>query len=362
MRASDRTLQRVVLYGGGTLGRSVLRQLKGSSTEVVAIADDTPEKQGSVYHGVPILPLCDAAARFGDHLPFVVTVLNNALGFRDARARLLDAGVARAVSFFDLAWAHADRFLPHGWLVAPSAILTRRDDVSRAFACLTDEVSRRQFVGHLTMRLHLDFQALPVNSRAHYFPTDLFPGPLAPQAVFVDAGAYDGDTIQRFLDHQQSMFGSIHAFEPDEANLARMTARISALPTALRERIFVHPVAVGANVGRRRFSAEGGMGSAMRDTGADQVDVLPIGQVVGPGDHPTYVKLDIEGAEAEALAGCRGLAADIRTILAVSVYHRPCDLWELPILLASMCPEHRLFLRTEGEDGADLICYAMPPP
>ena len=50
----------------------------------------------------------------------------------------------------------------------------------------------------------------------------------------------------------------------------------------------------------------------------------------------------------------------VRPVLAVSVYHRPDDLWRLPPYLKSLGPGYRLFLRTQGEDGMDVICYAVP--
>jgi len=74
-----------------------------------------------------------------------------------------------------------------------------------------------------------------------------------------------------------------------------------------------------------------------------------------------YIKLDVEGAERDALAGASRLLARTRSRLAVSVYHRPQDLWELPSYLDSLGLGYRLYLRTEGEDGMDIVCYAVPP-
>ena len=44
----------------------------------------------------------------------------------------------------------------------------------------------------------------------------------------------------------------------------------------------------------------------------------------------------------------------------MSVYHLPDDLWQLPLYIRSLNPDYKLFLRTQGEDGMDAICFAVP--
>ena len=70
----------------------------------------------------------------------------------------------------------------------------------------------------------------------------------------------------------------------------------------------------------------------------------------------------MEGGEWEALRGTQRLLDGARPLLAVSIYHRPDDLWELPLYLQSLDLGYRLYLRTQGEDGMDVICYAVPAP
>lgn len=65
------------------------------------------------------------------------------------------------------------------------------------------------------------------------------------------------------------------------------------------------------------------------------------------------MKLDVERGE---LAALRGAAR----ALALSVYHRPADMWELPAYARSMMPTHLLYLRTHAQEGIDTILYAAP--
>ena len=78
------------------------------------------------------------------------------------------------------------------------------------------------------------------------------------------------------------------------------------------------------------------------------------------GSRPTFVKLDIVGFETEALVGARATIDRHGPILAVCVYHRQRDLWEIPLRLKAWRGDYALFLRPHNEEGWDLVCYAVP--
>jgi FkbM family methyltransferase len=177
--------------------------------------------------------------------------------------------------------------------------------------------------------------------------------------VFIDCGAYDGDTLRHFLQHQQEKFQSIYAFEPDVRNYERLRSFVGSLGPA-GERVHTFNAGVGARRERLRFDAAGNMGSSFSSAGASEVEVLPLDEVVAVDGAPVFLKFDVEGAEWEALEGCQRLLKQSRPLIAISIYHRPDDLWALPLHLDSLDLGYRFFLRTQGEDGMDVICYAIP--
>ena len=75
---------------------------------------------------------------------------------------------------------------------------------------------------------------------------------------------------------------------------------------------------------------------------------------------PTYVKMDIEGAEPEALVGATGLLRQHHPVLAVCTYHRSEHLWQIPNLIRSIAPEYNVFLRRYAEECWEGVCYAIP--
>lgn len=358
---SPREGDALVLYGAGGLGRLVAAKLRAAGVEPAAFADDTPEKRGALLEGLRVLAPTEAAAEFGGRALFAVTIFNPAASYLDIKRRLEGAtGGARVVSFLSLAWKYPDQFLPHYQFVLPQDVLAAAADIRRGFAAFSDEESRRQFVAHLRLRLRLDFGALPESSRGDYFPAGVVPE-LPPDTIFVDCGAFDGDTARRFVEHQRGRFGEVYAFEPDARNAARLREYAASLGPDAAARVHVFQAAAGARRGRARFDSTGDMGAALSSAGGEEVEVLPVQEVVqAAGGAAVYLKFDVEGAEAEALGGAEELIRRVEPVVAVSVYHRPADLWQLPLYLRALCPAHGLFLRTQGCDGMDVVCYAVP--
>jgi hypothetical protein len=102
------------------------------------------------------------------------------------------------------------------------------------------------------------------------------------------------------------------------------------------------------------------MSSSFRAAGSAEVEVIPIDEAVQETGAMVYLKFDVEGAEWEALKGCARLLERARPLMAISLYHRPDDLWQLPLYVDSLALGYRPFLRTQGEDGMDVIGYFVP--
>jgi FkbM family methyltransferase len=348
-----------VLHGAGELGRAMLGRLRKAGVEPAAFSDDTPEKQGQVVDGLPVMSPQTARTKFGAQVVFVVTILNPLLNFLTARRRLEECTGARVISFLHLAWRYPEACLPYRQFESPRRLLEKAADIRRALPLFADDESRWQFVAHLRFRLHLDYAALPPAMPDNYFPPGLLPV-LPPATIFVDGGAYDGDTIRAFLAHQGGRFKSVIAFEPDPRSYERLRNFVSSLGREDSERIKLFQAALGEKRARLRFDATGNMSSSFNDTGATEVEVWPIDEVIEENGAPVYLKLDVEGAEWEALRGGARFISRARPIIALSAYHRPDDLWQLPLFLAAQNLRYRLYLRTQGEDGTEAICYSLP--
>jgi len=81
-----------------------------------------------------------------------------------------------------------------------------------------------------------------------------------------------------------------------------------------------------------------------------------------PNTHVDFIKLDIEGFEKKALQGAAMLIKRCRPVLALSLYHKPADLWELPTLLFDLCANYNYYVRQHGCNSFECILYAIPSP
>jgi FkbM family methyltransferase len=351
----------IVLFGARKMGRKLLAGLRRAHIEPCAFCDNNADLWGSEIEGVPVLSPRDAAAQFGQSAVFVIAIWGRGSTdtMRDRIQRLRELGCARVTSFGALFWKFPEYFLPRiPALDLPHKLLEQSDAVRHAYGMLADDRSRREFVAQVRWRLTLDFDALPDPvAEPIYFPRDVVE--LRRDEVYVDCGAYDGDTILQFLRLCDREFRSVVAFEPDPISRNLLEVCIAGLPEAVRRRIRIDPAATGEESGTVPFSATGELGSAAG--GGDlEVDVVALDQTL-VHDRPTYIKMDIEGAEPGALLGARAILARSAPVIAACAYHQQDHLWQLPNLISELNPEYRIYLRPHIQAVEDLVCYAVPP-
>jgi len=193
-----------------------------------------------------------------------------------------------------------------------------------------------------------------------YFAPELFR--LHDHEVFVDCGAYDGDSIRAFLSHTSHAFERIVACEPDAHNRAALDAFLATLTPATRARIAVLPFALSNHDGIVSFAATGAVDARIAQSAfeADAVPCRRLDRLLETMPRPTLVKMDIEGAEPLALDGLREALPVSRPILAICAYHEAEHLWRLPLLMKTLLPEHRLALRRYAEGCWETVYYAVP--
>jgi FkbM family methyltransferase len=347
----------LVLFGAGNLGRKTLAGLRKLGIEPLAFVDNDARLWNTFVEGVQVLSPEEAARRHGNQATFVITIWRgeapDPMAERESQLRSL--GCEYVVTFQPLFWKHAEVFLPHYAVDLPHRVHQHADDVRRAGHLWSDDASRSEYLAQLRWRLLGEFDALhcPVQHTI-YFPLELCP--LTDHEVFVDCGAYDGDSLRSFLDQPKKSFQRIYSFEPDPANFEKLEKEVSLRPE--RESITLQRAAVGAQSGTVSFSADGNESSHI-GKGDAVVDCVTLDEVLS-GTQPTYIKMDIEGAELDALNGARKIIQRYSPVLAICTYHLQNHLWKIPLLIQSMNPNYSFFLRPHLVEGWDLVCYAIP--
>jgi hypothetical protein len=127
----------------------------------------------------------------------------------------------------------------------------------------------------------------------------------------------------------------------------------------LREKIEIVNAAVGSHRRTVRFDAAGATRASVKEAGAIQVNCVTLDKELA-GEASSFLKYDVEGTELDALIGAQDIKGCLRPIVAVSVYHRPEDLWQIPLYLQSLNPGYHFSLRSHDEEGRDLVSYVIP--
>jgi len=352
-----------VLFGAGSIGRLTLAGLRKAGVEPVAFADNNRELWGKSVEGVPVFSLPDAIQKFDRTAAFVCAFWRpyGTETVDDLIAELRAAGCTVAVPFALLFWKFPEVFAPWYAFDVPRKVLEAADDVRKACRIWGDDESRREFLAQIRWRTHLDFAGLPAPvSHETYLPDDLFE--IREDEVFIDCGAFDGDTIRSFVKRRGESFGSIESFEPDPANFKLLEREVARLPERIRSKVRIHSCAIGARTGTVRFTAQGDEASCVASGNADGVVEIPCVDLDHflSGAAPTYIKMDIEGYEPEGLEGASGIIRRHAPALDVCVYHRQDHLWRVPLQMRALSDEYALFLRPHLLATWDLVCYAVP--
>jgi FkbM family methyltransferase len=343
-------LHSLAIVGAAPEGRRLARICRARGITVVAIVDDDPAKTGLVVEGVTIAPVQTLAA-----LPKSTPVVIASHRVLRATQRLRGLGFTTVVPFAMLQVLAPDVFSPHMFYDALlDDLWTHRADVQALHERLADDRSREVLAAVIGFRRTLDPAVLQPVLTEHdlYAPEGLFE--FGSDEVYVDAGSYDGDTIRSFIGRVQGRFDDIYAFEPDPVTFEKLKANFRDEPR-------VHPFHAGlhSHGGSLRFRDDASRGAIFAADGEIEMPVTTIDDVLGDR-RLTYIKMNIEGAEIDALKGGRNAIAKWRPRLAISVYHRASDLWRIPQLALELNPDYRLYLRQHDGGIIETVLYALP--
>ena len=181
----------------------------------------------------------------------------------------------------------------------------------------------------------------------------------APGDVVIDAGACFGDTALAFADSVGDS-GKVHAFEVLPNNLLVAQHNLGLNPR-LGARVALSDSALGAHAGTLFLHGSGPGALVSGEPSAQEVRVTTIDQYVRDAkmDRLDFIKMDIEGSEAAALDGARESLVRFRPKLAISVYHRPEDLTQIPVWVDNLGLGYRLYLDHYTIHQEETVLYAI---
>lgn len=337
---------RVAIAGAAGIGAQCLAACRTLRIEIAGLFDGDPRKAGTTWQDHTVRPL-SALAALPSEIPLVLAT--HRLGA--LRTQLTQLG-DRACWPFPLLALCDPRFPAHPFYDGLwDECFMHRERYRQLARQLHDDHSRTVLNAVIGFRLTLDPAVLHDWITPHaYFPPDLLH--FRTDEIFVDGGAYDGDTIAAFLRRTGDRYTRIIACEPHPEAFAQLRRRYADLSN-----VSLHACGLHRQTATLALSADG-RGAALAAHGDTMVPVTTL-DAIPEAFGATFIKLNIEGAEPDALAGATHIIRTSRPRMAVAAYHRPSHLWELAEQLLQLRPDYQLSVRQHDAGIIETVLYAV---
>lgn len=251
-----------------------------------------------------------------------------------------------------------------------------QDKISEVYDMLADDYSKETMKAYMDYIVKLKSAGLIKVTRPfkkHYFDEQVIK--LTENETFVDMGALDAPTSLQFAETVNYKYNKILLFEPDSESWERTASNVKKLPAHPEgNSVFVFNEGCYDYNGKVFFSDGASGGSHISEASLEKsVNVVTLDsklETMPEVDDITFIKMDIEGAEHKALMGCSNTIKKFKPKLAVSIYHKAEDIYDLPLLIKKILPEYKLYIRhydyrhimskfSESALQYELVCYAV---
>ncbi|MFN4021482.1 MAG: FkbM family methyltransferase [Hydrogenophilus thermoluteolus] len=325
------------------LGRNVYTRALCKIIPLDGVIDDFTN--ASLFCDIPIVKMIN--------IPKNAMVINAAGGRTIQAKKRLDSLGVQNIDYF--------KFLKITRLKLPNIVFNENFDneflsnISRyqwLFDIIQDKYSLLLLYNLLLFRLTYDLaflESIYIDPSKQYFEDFLKISHFG--EVFVDAGGFKGETSIYFASNYPN-YRSIHLFEPNTDNYLECTKNLQKYPN-----IHCYPVGLYNKQKHSCFSNKESA-SHVSDYGDTIVKLDLLDNILT--EDPTYIKMDIEGSEINALQGSRKIIKRSKCKLAVSAYHRPGDYWKIPDLILSLHDKYEIKIRHYSESIYETVMYFLP--
>ena len=319
------TEKNIVLYGRGNAAERIMEELAKRGKRPAGFFASQGFVRPKEFRGYPVVSYEEAKARFGKDMIVL-------LCFGSHRKDVVDyiKNVASETEFY----------APDLPVVGPGLFTGEyaracEDKLRQVWEVLADRQSRLVFSKVIEYKLSGKIDCLfECETESEENWALLEP---SKEDVFLDLGAYTGDTALEFVRAAGAEPRAMYCVEPEERNFRKLqeTAKLFDNCLCINK-------AVSDSQEFMEFSAGGGRGSLQKKTRVVEADTV---DHMFPKEEINVIKMDLEGTEAKAIAGARNVITRCRPRMLVSAYHRLEDLWALPLQVLEIRPDYRVYLR-----------------
>ena len=327
-----------VLYGTGDGADKIIAVLEKNGIPVSGIFASPGFVRDRKFHGIQVEPFEKLYERYGKDMIVLIC-------FGSSRPEVLD---------------YADFIADKCEFYAPDVPVYGQNLFDRKFCeehegeinivrgLLADELSRKTYDCIINARLtgkpvYLKLCEVSQEEADSVLPADR-------QGIFLDLGAYDGDTVMRYSSLMHDLTGFI-AVEPDRRNMRKLKEN-----TCLINNIEYVQAFISDKDGTADVEGNIGRGTSLDKEGTSEIQTVTIDGLVR-GRQTAFIKFDVEGAEAAAINGGVQTIAENKPLMNIACYHRSEDIFELPLKVLKLNPGYKVYMRHTPSIPAWDTCF-----
>jgi len=344
-------LQEVYIFGAKELGKRFYDFFSQAGIKVLGFIDNDTAKQNQEFCGSKILNIKDLL----DKKEQITIVIASIYYLHEINEQLKELGFKKVVPcpVFYVFNSNIYKAEPSFDGIVEDLACNKQKYLN-LYNILEDDKSKIVLDNLVNFRLTFDFSVFsriiaPDACIGQYFKENFLK--FGENDIFVDGGGFDGDTTLKFIDKVNNKYKKILFFEPDEDSFLKAQENLKKY-----ENIEFIKKGLYSKSAVFRFNSSGGLGSTIDQNGNVRIEVASIDEVLDK--KADYIKMDIEGVELEALKGTKKqLEQGVQ--LAISLYHKNVDIWEIPEYIKQINPDYKFYLRHYTNAIFETVLYAV---
>lgn len=332
----------IFIYGMGDGAEKIIRVFREKAIPLAGIFASDDFVRGHSFAGYKVRKLSEIEEQVDD---FVI-VLAFAAGYQSLVDKIVALSQRHTLIVPDVPVAG-------GGLFTYDYCLEHAEEIEEVYQMLADNESRTVYANIINFRISGNIRYLMdvTTPKSDIYRKILR---LTPNEIYVDLGAYNGDTIEEVLQYTRGKYIRIYAIEPDRKNFKKLMKSLDGM-----SRVYPYHAVAWCVDTTVPFATKAGRQSAVSAYG-QQMDARSVDNIL-QGKPATLIKMDVEGCEREALWGAAQTIAHYTPKLMISLYHRNEDIFALPLLIRQLNPNYALYIRHQLYIPAwETNLYAIP--
>ncbi|GHV38932.1 hypothetical protein FACS1894187_18320 [Synergistales bacterium] len=340
----------VLIYGAGGGGGVTLRLLRDYSVEPTAFIDRNAERIGS-KDGLPVYH--PSSSSVSESVKKKAVVLLAITLRKKEREQIMND--LRAWGYVNILDAQELNAMAVNFSDNASTWEQNINNASRTLELMADEESMETFTSGILAHASRDYDAcFETDEESQYFLKKV---PFSKGfSRFVDCGAYTGDTMRKWMTHCDAPEAYV-GFEPMLPVYEKLSQEAEHFTDKVKA-CLLFPCAVGNQNTISGLDDDSPGSASVTNDGVLKIPVVRIDDALKVFA-PTFIKMDIEGAEIDALLGARNTITRYKPDLAICVYHAINHYWDIPLLLDSWNLGYKFYLRAHSSATMETVLYAV---